>query len=105
MLIQQEGADAADDRSLPSLLSLDILLPNVSWQALELAEQFEPEDIRKVMLALAYQKRRCVPLLRALSYHLTQKHSELGLSILLDLIFAYGKWLDCVRSCWVVKAN
>lgn len=94
--LERRWAEIEDSRLLVAILSKtghlsNSLMNRLEDKCLELVEQFGPEDLRKVLVILAAQNRRSVPLLRAISYHLVQKPFTLTKGILLDLAYAYGK--------------
>lgn len=71
------------------------LMERLEDKVLEFADKFQPGECRRVLLALANQNRRSLPLLRALSHNLEQQKLEFPPGIMVDLAFSFARLNFC----------
>ncbi|KAM9307761.1 FAST kinase domain-containing protein 4 [Gastrophryne carolinensis] len=98
--VELRWTEIKDTRTLVTLLSRlgsmsNSLMERLEDKVLEFADQLTPEESRRIVVSLAAQNRRTLPVLRALSFHLVQHRFELAPPLILDLAFAYAKLNFC----------
>jgi len=69
----------------------DQFIAKLEDRTMEIAPQFSAQEIAALLKAFASTKRRSVPLLKSLTYHLPRKLNELDLKSLADVLFAVNK--------------
>ncbi|CAI9605426.1 unnamed protein product, partial [Staurois parvus] len=94
--VELRWTEIKEPRTVVSLISSlgsvsNSLKEKLEDKVLELAAGLTPEQSQRVITALAAWNRRTLPVLRALSFHLTKYSTELSPSVILDLAFAFAK--------------
>lgn len=98
--VELRWTEIKDVRSLVTITSRlggvsESLMEKLEDKILEFAQNFTPEESRRVIALLASRRRRTLSVLQALSFHLLRHKLELSQSVVVDLAVAYGKLNFC----------